>query len=242
MHSNSARLAMAAAGGALALVMATPAYAQTTIDINDDHVPTTAEDFEEQDCTDDEFANLADDQDGWHFQLGAGGDNFESLTLTFDTPDGEVIVEITSTSADAPSTGPGWSGYISEAGQSGMFSHAWLATEAGWELIAGEATVDEPGTQDFFNLSHTCPGVPVEPTPSPTPTPEPTPTATPEPTPTATAPPTTTTPAPTASPTKGPEMPKTGAPVAGMVAVGAGLLAGGAGLLAVRRRPDSADQ
>lgn len=234
--------AVAAGGGVLVLVLAAPAVAQTTISINPAHVPTTAEEFDSQDCTG-PFADLAEDQDGWHFQLGAGGDSFTSLTLTYDTPDGEVTAVIVSTDPDAPSSGPGWSGYLAEAGGSGMVSHAWVTTDAGWTLTAGTATVDNPGSQDTFNLSHTCPGVPdVEPTPSPTPTPTPTPTAspTPSPTPTPTASPTTTptpAPTPTTTPSPGvPPLPVTGAPVAAVVAVGAGLLAAGLGLLAVLRR------
>ena len=41
-----------------------------------------------------------------------------------------------------------------------MFQHAWVFTEAGWTLTGGSADVDDKGKQDFFVLSHTCPGVP----------------------------------------------------------------------------------
>ncbi|HEX5996078.1 MAG TPA: hypothetical protein VFY84_13140, partial [Jiangellales bacterium] len=88
---------------------------------------------------------------------------------------------ITSDDASNPSSGGGWSGYFSDAGPNNNH-HAWVITDAGWTLTGGEAVVDGEGQQDFFVLSHTCPGVPTTETPTPTPTDTETPTPTPTPT------------------------------------------------------------
>jgi hypothetical protein len=158
-----------AATTALALVGAAPAFAQeTTINIRDSHVPTTAEGFKNVKC-EGPFENLDGDVDGWHFVLPGNDASFVSLTLTYDTPDGDVVATIASTDSSAPSVGPGWSGYIDAAGASGAFRHAYVFTDADWTLTAGSAVSE--GGHDVFNLSHTCPGGPVEPTPTPTPTP-----------------------------------------------------------------------
>jgi hypothetical protein len=235
MYRTLARLGLAAAGGAVALAIAAPAYAQAgTLPINDDHVPTTAQEFQPQICTG-PFDDLPENVDGWHFVLpDSSGEEFESLTLVFETPEGdEVVVIIDSRDPAMPDTGPGWSGYLDDA--DGDFKHAYVFTEAGWTLIEGTAEVEGAEENGFFNLSDTCPGVPTTPTPTPTETPTPTPTETPTPTPTET--PT----YPTAPPTYPSGLPATGAPLAGVVAVGSGLVAGGLGLLAVRRRPYSVD-
>jgi hypothetical protein len=91
-----------AATTALALVGAAPAFAQeTTINIRDSHVPTTAEGFKNVKC-EGPFDNLDGDVDGWHFVLPGNDASFVSLTLTYDTPDGDVVATIASKSA-----GPG---------------------------------------------------------------------------------------------------------------------------------------
>lgn len=226
-----ARLAAAVAGGALAILPAAPALADgQPVEIQGDHVPTTAADFRPQQC-DGPLAGLADGQDGWHFVLPDGPEAaFTSLTLTFDTPGGSVPAVITSTDAGAPSAAGGWSGFLDG-------KHAWVVTDAGWTLTAAEATISG-SKKEFFNLSHTCADGSDngggKPTPGPTPVPTPT------------------------EPGNGngngngngqgggnggddddseAGLPVTGMQVGGLAAVGAGLLAAGAvALLAVRRR------
>lgn len=237
-----ARLGVAAAAGALALALASagPALANghvATIDINDDHVPTTAADFadrpgQESDCSDEAFGDIESGEDGWHFILpDHSGDDFVELRLTFSTPDGAVTVTIDQ--VDPPgSSDPveGWRGaHITAAGQSGMFIHAWLITPEGWTLEDAEADVtgdaSGPGGKDpFFNLSHVCLGDEEPGNGNGTPTP-------------------TTTPTTTTTPGDGnggggdePELPVTGMQVGGLALLGAGLLAGGIAMMAVRRR------
>jgi LPXTG-motif cell wall-anchored protein len=223
------RLAAVAAGGTLALVAAAPALADShTVPINDDHVPSTAAGFPEHEC-EGPLGDLAGDQDGWHFLLpAASGDAFESLSLTFDTPGGQVDVLVDSTDENAPSMGAGWSGYLDGR-------HGWLVTDAGWTLTAGAATATNPGKRSFFNLSHTCPGEPGDGNGKPTPTPTPSPSA------------------PGENGDGGEngdngedgddedELPVTGMQVGGLAVFGAGLLAAGAALLAVRRRRNLTD-
>lgn len=219
-----ARLGAAVAGGALAFTMASPALADDNIVINPGNVPTTAEDHDEHECSD-QFGEIAGNQDGWHFVTGSNED-FTSLTLTYDTPDGQVVVFIDSTDSGNPSDNadPFWSGYIGDPSD----DHAWVITEAGWTLVDGAATVDEAGAQAQFQLSHTCPGVPDDKTPPPT-------------TPPATTPPATTPPGETEPPDEEPELPVTGAQVGGLLLLAGGLLAAGIAMIAVRRRRSIAD-
>ena len=228
------RLAAAAAGGILALALAGPALAQDTVHINPGNVPTTADGFGGGDCTD-QLADLPENVDGWHFVIGAGGINFTSLTLTYDTPEGEVIVSIDSTDPESPSTNadPFWSGFIGEPHN----GHAWVMTEAGWTLTDGEATVDVAGQQEQFQLSHTCAGEPSE-EPTPTPSEEPTPTPSEEPTPAPSEEPT---PAPSESPDEKPGLPVTGPGLGGLLVLSGGLFAAGIAMLAVRRRRNLTD-
>lgn len=211
-----------------ALAFTSPAAADNpALPIHDDHVPMKAADFGGGDVCEGPFKDLADDVDGWHFVLPGGG-TFVSLTLKFHTDGGDVTAVITGTEG-APSSGTGWEGYLDNAGDADK--HAYVFTDAGWELFEGTASVTDEGRQGFFNLSHTCAGTPDdgnEPTPSPTPTPTPTsPVDDPTPTPTGSTP--------------GGNLPKTGFPVSGFVIVGAVLLVSGAALLALRRRREIAD-
>lgn len=243
------RIGAVLVAGAVAMAVAAPAAAQPgTVSINPGNVPTTAEEFETHEC-DGPFSDLPDDMDGWHFVLPAGsGDSFVSLTLTFETPGGEVTVILTSTDPANPSTGPGWSGYLD-----GM--HGWLMTEAGWTLVDGTAMVENPGDQDFFNLSHTCPGTPVTPSPSPSPSPSPAPSPSPSPSPSpapSPSPSPSLSPAPTpgqptgqpptSAPTQAPTLPVSGSSIGAAMLLGLGLVGAGAGLLlALRRRRAGTD-
>lgn len=232
------RLAAVAGGGVLALAMAAPAYADSPAEINDDHVPTTAADFKPQECTD-PFDSLPGNVDGWHFVLpnAGGADNFVSLTLTFDTPGGEVVALIDARNlhgADplVESSGPGWTGYIIATG-AGDYRHAYLFTDAGWTLTAGTAVIEEDTEFGAFNLSHVCAGTPGTPPPSSPPT-SPPPSEPPASEPPASAP-------PEEDGEEEPELPITGLQTGGLVALGVGLLAAGGAMMVVRRRRNLAD-
>ncbi|HEU4540756.1 MAG TPA: hypothetical protein VFR23_06475, partial [Jiangellaceae bacterium] len=225
-----------AATAALGLISAGPALAQETVSIQPGQVPTTAMDFDTHEC-DGPFEDLADDLDGWHF-IAPGQSGFESLTLTFDTPGGEVIVEITSDDPDNPSSNGGWSGYFSDAGPNENH-HAWVFTDAGWTLTAGEAEVDEDGQQDFFVLSHTCPGVPTTPTPTPTETETPTPPPTTPPTTPPTEDGETPKPVPTEVPAGYGQADNGSAGTMGLIAFATALAIGGAALVSRRFLKDN---
>jgi hypothetical protein len=225
------RLAAAAAGGVLALAVAAPAYADTTIDLHPDHLGSTAEGFSDQDCTG-PFADLSDGVSGWHFLLPAAtGDNFVSLTLEF----AEQTATITSTDADNPTVDGEVSGYFDEA--AGDFRHAYVFAPSGWTLDDASAVV-EGDAQGYFNLSHACGGKGDS---SPSPSPSPTPSSSLSPTPSLSS-----------SPSEGngggngngddEELPTTGSNVGLLVGLGAVLVGAGGGMaaavatLAVRRR------
>jgi LPXTG-motif cell wall-anchored protein len=101
--------------------------------------------------------------------------------------------------------------------------HAFAFSEPGAELTAVSAIVDhDAGTahEKFFNLSHTCTG------------------ETPPSSPPPSSPPASSPPGMSSSPPGGGDLPVTGAPLGGLIAVGLGLVAGGAALLYARRRRD----
>jgi LPXTG-motif cell wall-anchored protein len=221
------------AAAAASLAFAAPALAVMTIPLNPDHAGTTAADFGEQDCDDENFADLPEGFDGWHFVLPTGDSEFVELTLTFDTGSGEVDITI-------PDATDEFTDFFREAG--GQVKHAYLFTPAGWTLVDGSAVID--GSATFFNLSHVCAGVPTSPTPTETPSPTPT-TESPSPTPTGTGTPsesptgTETPTSPSVSPTpSGPGLPVTGAAATTMALTGVGLIGGGAALVWLRRRRD----
>lgn len=220
------RIARLLGGTALAalaaLAVASPAAADNAaLPINPDHVPKKAANFQGGDQCTAPFDNLDENVDGWHFVLPSQG-SFLSLTLTFGTPDGDVTA-VVDDMKDNPSSGPGWSGYLDNAGLTDK--HAYVFTDAGWELTAATASVTGEGGQNFFNLSHTCAGTPTEPTPSASPS-EPG-EESPSPSPSSSTP---------GGGDGGGDLPKTGVSLGGFAAAGVALLAGGVGLLAVRRR------
>jgi LPXTG-motif cell wall-anchored protein len=224
-----------AAAGALTLVVATSAWADTKIFVNPAQVPTTALEFGGGDDCIGPLAGLPDGVDGWHLVLpSSSGDNFVSLTLTFSKPGGGTATAvITSTNSSAPSTGAGWSGYIDNAG--GSDKHAYVFTDAGWTLTAGEAIVTgDVGKHPQFVLSHTCAD-----TGSSTPPSNPPSDGGSSPSDGGS------TPGGGSSSGGGSDtgggLPITGTAVGGMVVVGIGLLAAGVALMAVRRRRDLSD-
>jgi hypothetical protein len=213
-----ARLAAAAAGGALAFAAAAPALADshtTTVDIQASQVPTTAGDFDEQAC-DGPFEELGENQDGWHFILTQYDGDLADLAMSIDFVDAaDAPVHVDADPADFVRTG----GAV----------HLWLATDAGLTLVAAQATgpTDGFGDNPQFNLSHTCAGVPGN---GETPPPG---GETPPPGENGETPP------PGENGEKpGDEggLPVTGMQVGGLVVLGSGLLAAGVAMLAVRRR------
>ena len=224
-----------AAAGALVLttvslaLMANPlsagaagALATTEIPLLQSNVKAT--DFKpgDQDCSDAPFANIQDNQDGWHFVVGGDDTSFVELRLTFNTGSGTVVVTV---------PGPpvsGASGILTESG--GKFMHAWVITPAGWTLVSGEADVTYTGNAPaHFQLSHTCPGTPTTTTATTKP-----PTTT-----TTTTGTETTTTGTTTTPDEGGDLPVTGAGLGGLIAAGLILTGGGVALILARRRRDA---
>ncbi|MFE0589532.1 hypothetical protein [Micromonospora echinospora] len=210
------------AGGAITagLLLATgaPAAAQTTIDINPGSTNKTATQVTQM-CVPGLGGGPYEDQDVWVFNLP--GDPqitgvFESVTATFDTPNGPLTVTI-------PDDG---GAIVNTMGT----SKAWIRLPAGYTLLDATAVIS--GSADFFVLTHTCAAV--QPTPTPTGQPTPTPTATP------TQPPT-----PTSTPSGQPTPTKTHLPVTGessistlvpLLTLGMASIVTGAALLCLRRR------
>lgn len=158
-------LTASAIATASSLIIANAAFAQKTVPINQAHLGASAQ-FN-VDCRGPLATPAIPGADGWHFVLPAAtGDDFVSLSIAYS---GGVTANISSTNPLAPSTGPGYSGYIDDAGESGAFRHAYIwTTPAGQTISSGTAQVlpDEATPGDQFNLSHTCPGRPTTPTPT----------------------------------------------------------------------------
>lgn len=208
-----------------------PAWADTTININSGNVPTTAQAHSDHECS----ANLGGGpfagQDVWVFNLPSQGGNagvFVSVTAIFDTPDGVQTKTI-------PADGGG----IVHSGH----SKAWIAVDAGWTLTAASAVIT--GTADKFVLTHTCPATPGG-TPSPSPSSPGSPNPTPTPSPSASAdpsspptdpssPPSSGGPSPSSSASQSP-LPRTGAAITSMLAAGGIVTAAGGVLVWLMRR------
>ncbi|MCI4065011.1 LPXTG cell wall anchor domain-containing protein [Micromonospora sp. R77] len=248
-----ARAALTAAAATATLALATPAWAESTTSLNPAHKGTTAAQAQQQ-CDDERFAGLADNQDGWHFVLPGGNasGSFQSLELTFT--DGTNQVEVTV--PDASDAYPDH--FYSTGGKAPRTIHAYVFTPAGWTLVDGSAVIS--GTADKFNLSHACAGTPT--TASPTPTPSAT-TESPAPTPTPSTPgeeTPTPTPGGSESPSENPSvtpsavpsgsagggggggseggLPLTGVAATSISLTGLALIVGGVVLMTLRRRRD----
>lgn len=206
---------LAAVAGAVVVVglaTASPAWADTTVDINPGNVPTTAEGHGDHGC--DFGGGPFPDQDVWVFVLPGNHDkvgDFVSVTAVFGA----------SGSLTIPADG---GAIVTDKGT----SKAWITTPAGWTLTAASAVVT--GTAEKFNLTHTCPagGGGQTPTPSPTPSGSESP-STP-------ASPTTSASGGGAGGSGDGSLPITGSATMTTAAVGTALVAGGVALLAVRRR------
>ncbi|MFI6227793.1 hypothetical protein ACIBCR_10825 [Micromonospora echinospora] len=211
-------LASGAITAGLLLATGAPAAAQTTIDIDPGSTNKTATEVR-QECSPGLGGGPYVGQDVWVFNLP--GDPqltgvFESVTATFDTPNGPLTVTI-------PDDG---GAIVNNMGT----SKAWIILPAGYTLLDATAVIS--GSADFFVLTHTCAAL--QPTPTPTPTGQPTPTATP------TQPPT-----PTSTPSGQPTPTKTHLPVTGdssistlvpLLTLGMASIVTGAALLCLRRR------
>lgn len=142
----------ATAAALIGVAWSSPAFANSTIDINPGNVPTTAAGFGDQNCDANFGGGPYADADVWVFVLpsngGTAGD-FVSVTAEFDT-NGDGVADTTKT---IPSDTP--SGIATDNGT----SKAWIKTDAGWKLIDATAvitgTVSDP--TKGFNLTHTCP-------------------------------------------------------------------------------------
>ncbi|MER7457012.1 hypothetical protein [Micromonospora sp. NPDC126480] len=158
-----ARAAVPGAAAAACLILATPAWASSTVPLHSAHEGATAAGFQ-QECGDERFDNLPDGYDGWHFVLPGGKESgdFETLELTFNDGADDVVVTV-------PDAGDAYPDAFYSAG--GQVIHAYVFTPAGWTLLDGTASIT--GTADKFVLSHTCAGDTTPETPTPT-TPVPT--------------------------------------------------------------------
>jgi LPXTG-motif cell wall-anchored protein len=204
------------------------------IPLKEAHEGSTAKTFGTKDCTA-PFNNLPANKDGWHFILD-GNDSFTEVRLVFNP--GAVAVTINKTLAQGGNSGPGWSGYLAEAG--GAMKHVYLITDAGWTLVSGEATISYTGMKPAdFQLSHTCAGTPTTTTATTTTKTTTTTTTTTKTTTTTTTGTNGSTPGTTT--TDDGDLPVTGAGLGGLIAAGLILTAGGAALIFARRRRDADD-
>jgi LPXTG-motif cell wall-anchored protein len=215
--------------GVSCLALATPAWADSTVQLHQSQV--TAGAFQ-QECNDEKFATKPTDHDGWHFVLPGGGGDFVHLSLHFTDRNGDDVT------VTVPQAGDPYPDFFSTA--SGQVKHAYLFTPAGWTLQTGSATIT--GTGNKFVLSHTCAGTTQPSTPPDTPE-DPDATQSPG----APQPPgASVSPVPSVSPGapgdgggnpgEGGGLPITGAAAGTIALVGLALVGGGAALMFIRRR------
>jgi LPXTG-motif cell wall-anchored protein len=203
---------MTGAAVVVGLAAASPAWADTKVNINPGNVPTTASAYGAPDCDKNFGGGPYKGSDVWVFVL-PGNQNkvgdFVSVTATFGA-NGTLQI---------PADG---GGIVTDKGT----SKAWITTPAGWTLTGASAVIT--GTADKFNLTHTCPAGGGGQTPTPTPTPEPSRSSA--------------SPGPTGGSISGVSagstggLPITGAAVTSVAMTGAALVAGGIVLLVARRR------
>lgn len=136
---------LAAAFAAVVLFgLSSPAQANMTININPGNLTgNPAAQWSTKECSSQLGGGPYADKDVWVFNLPGNHDttgDFVSLALTFNTPDGDAVKAI-----------PGPDSGIEVVGH----SKAWIAVPAGWTLKAASAVIS--GTADQFVLTHTCP-------------------------------------------------------------------------------------
>ncbi|MFR9774925.1 LPXTG cell wall anchor domain-containing protein [Micromonospora sp. MS34] len=227
------RAAFTAAAATALLAFASPAWASSTVPLNPSHKGSTAANFQ-QECDDERFASLGDNQDGWHFVLpGSDAGSFETLTLTFNDGTGQVEIKI-------PDASDAYPDYLySTGGNDPQTIHAYVFTPAGWTLVDGSAVIS--GTGDKFNLSHTCAGT--TPSKSPSPSPSSSESPTPSESPSTSESPNGDTSASPGSSVGGSGGTQGGLPLTGVAATsialtGVVLIGGGVALMTLRRRRD----
>jgi hypothetical protein len=149
------RIAVVGAAAVVALAVGSPAWANTTININPGNVPTTAAGFGTHECSANAGGGPFSDKDVWVFVLpgehSTSGD-FVSVTATF-AGHGSITITAAANPGNFSNGGP-------------ETAKAWIVTPAGWTLTGSSAEIT--GTASFFNLTHTCPAS-GSPGPSPSP-------------------------------------------------------------------------
>lgn len=257
MPVRSFAAATVSAAAAVLLFGSGTAAASITLPLHAAHRNTTAAGFPTHSCDQIPVEDQGAGKDGFVFVLPKNDANFVSLTLSFrDLANHDVTILIPNP-ADAYPDG------ITSNGT----SKAWVVVPSGWTLLDGTAVVDNDNTKaEDFNLTHTCPGTTVTPSPTPsasvsasvspsasvsasesdTVTPSPSTTGSVEGSTEATPGPSTG----ATTPGGGGSLPLTGAAVTGTAMTGAALIAGGIVLMSIRRRrtrlafvadPDAAD-
>jgi hypothetical protein len=128
------------------VVLATTAYASSTISIKSSQVPVQASQFDEHgDCSYQELASRTPPMYGWHFVLPGGTATFDTLTAHF------------ATAGDVSLPGPD-GGFV----QDGKGAVVYTSTDD--TLTGAVATIEGSTPQGYFVLSNTC--VPASPTPT----------------------------------------------------------------------------
>jgi hypothetical protein len=135
------RIALVGAATVVAVAFGSPAWANSTININPGNVPTTAAGAPTHVCSANQGGGPFPTQDVWVFVLpDVSSGDFVSVTATFGA-NGTITI----TTALNPGN------FDNDSGA----AKAWIITPAGWTLTAASAEIT--GTAAFFTLSHTCP-------------------------------------------------------------------------------------
>jgi hypothetical protein len=228
------RVAIIGGTAALALALATPAWA-AQVTLNNGGV--TAIEHDDHSCAQVDGGAIAG-RDGWVFVLPGNAGDFVSLTLLFERPDGtEVTVKIPDPTDDNPDD-------IDSANNNGT-AKATVQTPAGWTLVSGTAEITGTSANGKFNLTHTCPSTGPSPSPSPSASPSPSSSKSASPSPSASvsgsgsvggSPESSTSTSTSSAPGGGGGLPTTGTRVGLFMATGSGLIGAGVALLIVMRR------
>ncbi|HCT79061.1 MAG TPA: hypothetical protein DGT23_21365 [Micromonosporaceae bacterium] len=213
---------------------ASPAWANTTIDINEGNVPTTAAEHTDHECSDILGGGPFADKDVWVFNLptqGGAAGAFVSVTATFYTGSGYLVRTIPTDGGDIVDQGT---------------SKAWIVLDAGWTLTAASAEITGAGEDLFFVLTHTCPATSTSPSPSASASSSTSPSPSTSASSSASASTSASAGTPSPDPSSGspgtsvsgsqPPLPRTGAAVMSMLVTGGVAIAMGAALLLLMRR------
>jgi hypothetical protein len=138
------RVGLMGATATAALAVGSPAWANSTININPGNVSTTAAAYQNHTCDANQGGGPLAGKDIWVFVLpgnhGVTGD-FVSVTATFGT-NGSITITSPTDVHNFANGGP-------------ATAKAWIVTPAGWTLTGATAVIT--GTAAKFNLTHTCP-------------------------------------------------------------------------------------